>query len=122
MPSRRASPTLAPVANPGVGIEKAFARIGVWVQEDFAHSERFPVLAQAAPGEVATALPAAALEGPASFAQIFEAFERVALPGITHWNHPRLFAYFVTSVDSSAEPSAILAETLAATCLGCAST
>ncbi len=33
------------------------------------------------------------------------------LPGITHWNHPRFFAYFATS----AAPVAVLAEALAAT-------
>src|SRR4029077_20577314 len=25
---------------------------------------------------------------------IFEDFERLVLPGITHWNHPRFFVYF----------------------------
>src|SRR4029077_10540148 len=25
---------------------------------------------------------------------IFEDFERLVLPGITHWKHPRFFAYF----------------------------
>ena len=37
--------------------------------------------------------------------------DRVLLPGITHWNHPRFFAYF--SITAS-EPG-ILAELLAAT-------
>jgi aromatic-L-amino-acid/L-tryptophan decarboxylase len=37
--------------------------------------------------------------------------ERVLLPGVTHWQHPRYFAYFATS----ASEAAILAELLAAT-------
>jgi aromatic-L-amino-acid decarboxylase len=40
-----------------------------------------------------------------------EDFERIVVPGMTHWNHPRFFAYFATS----AHPSAIAAEALAAT-------
>ncbi len=41
---------------------------------------------------------------------IFEDFERVILPGITHWNHPRFLAYFA----NTSSPPAVLAELLAA--------
>ncbi len=37
-------------------------------------------------------------------------FQRIVLPGITHWNSPRFFAYFATS----AAPVAVAAEALAA--------
>src|SRR5260221_7274149 len=37
-------------------------------------------------------------------------FERVLVPGLTHWNHPGFLAYFATS----ASPPGILAEFLAA--------
>ena len=45
------------------------------------------------------------------FERIFDDFERIVVPGTTHWNHPRFFAYFATS----AAPAAVLAEALAAT-------
>ena len=41
---------------------------------------------------------------------IFEDFERVILPGITHWNHPRFLAFFA----NTSSPPAVLAELLAA--------
>ncbi|MGA2758912.1 MAG: pyridoxal-dependent decarboxylase, partial [Candidatus Cybelea sp.] len=42
--------------------------------------------------------------------EIFADFERIVVPGTTHWNHPRFFAYFATS----SAPVAIAAEALAA--------
>ena len=70
-----------------------------------------PVLAQVRPGEVRERLPAAPPEEPEPFADVLRDLDDVLLPGITHWQHPRYFAYSATS---SAEP-AILAEMLAAT-------
>lgn len=62
------------------------------------------------PGDVAGALPGSAPERPEPFDAIMNDFERIVVPGITHWNHPRFFAYFATS----AAPAAVAAEALAA--------
>jgi aromatic-L-amino-acid decarboxylase len=62
------------------------------------------------PGEVAAALPADHPEQPEAMQRILDDFERVIVPGITHWNHPSFFAYF--SISSSAP--GILGELLAA--------
>jgi aromatic-L-amino-acid decarboxylase len=70
-----------------------------------------PVLAQVAPGEIRARLPATAPDQPEPFSAVLEDLDRVLLPGITHWQHPRFFAYFA---NSASEP-AILAELLAAT-------
>jgi aromatic-L-amino-acid/L-tryptophan decarboxylase len=53
-----------------------------------------PVLAQVLPGDIRRSLPLAAPEQGEGLDVIFEDFERLILPGITHWNHPRFFAYF----------------------------
>jgi aromatic-L-amino-acid decarboxylase len=71
----------------------------------------FPVLASVAPGEIRKRLPARAPEEPEPFSAVLRDLDEVLLPGITHWQHPRYFAYFATA---SSEP-AILAELLAAT-------
>jgi len=70
-----------------------------------------PVLAQVAPGEIIARLPDAAPEQGEPFADVLRDLDEVLLPGVTHWQHPRYFAYFATS---ASEP-AILAELLAAT-------
>ncbi len=85
-------------------------RIVDWLAEYFASPDRYPVLSQVAPGDVAHALPAAAPEQGEPFDAIFEDFERVIVPGLTHWNHPGFFAYFAISGSGPG----VLAEMLAA--------
>ena len=82
-----------------------------WIDEYFAHPERFRVLPDVRPGDVIAALPASAPEQAEPFERIVDDFERIIVPASTHWNHPRFFAYFATS----AAPAAIAAEALAAT-------
>ena len=56
------------------------------------------------PGEIAAALPAHAPEDPEPFDAIMADFERVLVPGLTHWNHPRFFAYFAISASPPGHP------------------
>ena len=90
--------------------EEDFVRVGAWIEQYFEHPERYAVLPSVRPGEIAAALPHDAPEGPEPFEQILADFDRLIVPGITHWNHPRFFAYFATS----AAPVAVAAEALAA--------
>src|SRR5688572_30317096 len=69
-------------------------RLVDWVADYFSSVELYPVLARVQPGEIQNALPAEAPERGESFDQILSDFERVLMPGITHWNHPGFFAYF----------------------------
>ena len=70
-----------------------------------------PVLAQVEPGEIRARLPASPPELGEPFADVLRDLDEILLPGITHWQSPRFFAYFA---GSAAEPG-ILAELLAAT-------
>ena len=76
-----------------------------------------PVRAQTRYGEIAAQLPKTAPEGPEAMEQIFGDFEKIVMPGMTHWQHPRFFAYF----PANASPPSMLAEflvtTLAAQCM-----
>lgn len=107
---RRAHPTDCGVKQ-RAAIEEDFARVGAWIDHYFEHPEQFRVLPDVRPGEIAARLPASPPEMPESFGSIMDDFESIIVPGMTHWNHPRFFAYFATS----AHPSAIAAEALAAT-------
>jgi aromatic-L-amino-acid decarboxylase len=69
-------------------------RVVDWIAEYLAHPERVPVLARVKPGEVRAALPPAAPEAPESLDAILADFDRLIVPGLTHWNHPGFFAYF----------------------------
>ena len=68
-----------------------------WIASYLSHSERHPVLSRVAPGEIREALPRTPPESGVPFDEIFGDFERLLLPGITHWNHPGFFAYFAIS-------------------------
>ncbi len=82
-----------------------------WMADYMANVEEYPVRAQTKPGEVAARLP----ESPPVAAEPLDAvmadFERDILPGITHWQHPRFFAYF----PANNSPPSVLAEMLTAT-------
>ena len=81
-----------------------------WIADYLAHPERYPVLSRSRPGEIAAQLPQKAPEAAESMASILADFERVIMPGITHWNHPGFHAYF----SISASGPGILGEMLTA--------
>ena len=91
-------------------VRAAFERAARWIDDYYREPERYPVLSRAKPGEVRASLAAAAPECGEPFDRIFDDFEALVLPGITHWNHPRFFAYF----SISATPIAVVAEALVA--------
>ena len=68
-----------------------------WIADYLVGSERYPVLARVAPGDVRDALPATAPEHGEPFDDIFADFERVLVPALTHWNHPGFFGYFAST-------------------------
>jgi aromatic-L-amino-acid decarboxylase len=88
----------------------AFERAAHWIDDYYRDPGRYPVLSRAKPGDLHRALPTDAPEEAESFETIFADFERLVIPGITHWNHPRFFAYF----SISATPAAVVAEALVA--------
>ncbi len=87
-----------------------FARVAAWIDTYFSETRSYRVLSQAQPGDLIAALPAEPPREGESFDAIFADFEQHIVPGLTHWNHPRFFAYFAIS----AAPVAVLAEALAA--------
>jgi aromatic-L-amino-acid decarboxylase len=68
-----------------------------WIAEYLEHPEKYPVLSQVSPGEITARLPTEAPEDPESFGAIMADFERVLVPGLTHWNHPSFLAYFAST-------------------------
>jgi aromatic-L-amino-acid decarboxylase len=81
-----------------------------WIANYLEHSEQYPVLSRVKPGEIAAALPDHAPEDSEPFDAIMADFERVIVPGLTHWNHPGFMAYFAIT----ASAPGVLAEFLSA--------
>lgn len=82
-----------------------------WAAGYLERVRELPVLAQVQPGEIAARLPVSAPDQGEEFDAILRDLDQVLLSGVTHWQHPRYFAYF----PSGASEPAILAELLAAT-------
>ena len=85
-------------------------RAAQWGAGYLATLEERPVRAQTRPGEIAAMLPAAPPEAPDDMETIFADFERIVPGGMTHWQHPRFFAYF----PANAAPASMIAENLTA--------
>ena len=65
-----------------------------WIADYRATVESRTVMAQSAPGEIKAMLPLAPPKQGEPFAAIAADIDRVVMPGITHWQHPRFFGYF----------------------------
>jgi aromatic-L-amino-acid decarboxylase len=81
-----------------------------WVADYLERLREFPVLAQVEPGEIRSRLPTEPPEAPEPFQAILGDIDEALMDGVTHWQSPRYFAYFV----STASEAGILAEMLAA--------
>ncbi len=80
-----------------------------WSAEYLNTIENYPVRAQTAPGDIAKQIPDSPPEASETMESIMEDFKRIVPDGMTHWQHPRFFAYF----PSNAAPAAMIAEQLA---------
>jgi len=69
---------------------------------------QYPVMARTAPGEIKAALPVEPPPAGESFDAILADFERIVLPGLSHWQHPNFFGYF----PSNGELSSVLGDYL----------
>lgn len=80
-----------------------------WAHDYHASLRDRPVRAPLTPGAIAAQLPEKPPENPEDPEAIFADFARIIPPGLTHWQHPRFFAYF----PANASPASMLAEQLA---------
>jgi aromatic-L-amino-acid decarboxylase len=81
-----------------------------WVVDYLEDVGRHPVRPTLKPGDIVKQLPPEAPPDGEPMEQIFADFQKIILPGITHWQHPSWFAYF--SANNS--PPSVLAELLTA--------
>ena len=93
------------------------AKISQWAADYHKNLRDRPVRAQTAPGDVAALLEHSAPETPQSMEEIMADFERVVMPGMTHWQHPRFFAYFPANAAPPSMLAEILVSTIAAQCM-----
>ena len=81
-----------------------------WVASYLERIDELPVLSQVEPGEIRAALPSSPPDDPEPFSAVLRDLDAVLMPGLTHWQSSRFFAYFATT---ASEPG-VLAELLIA--------
>jgi aromatic-L-amino-acid decarboxylase len=81
-----------------------------WIADYFENIEKLPVLSPLEPGDVKKNIPAAPPAKGEAMEGIFRDFERILMPGVTHWQHPGWFAYF----PANNSPASVLGEFLTA--------
>ena len=87
------------------------SHISQWAADYHETLRERSVRAQVQPGEISAQLPAHPPETGEPMDAVMADFERIVMPGITHWQHPRFFAYF----PANAAPPSMLAEMLVST-------
>ena len=65
-----------------------------WIADYYSRIESFPVLSRAKPGEVRASLPADPPAKGEPMETMLRDFEKLILPGITHWQSPNFYAFF----------------------------
>ena len=84
-------------------------RAADWAHDYHATLRDRPVRAPLTPGATASQIAPAPPEDAENMEEIFADFARIIPGGLTHWQHPRFFAYF----PANASPASMLAEQLA---------
>ncbi len=90
-------------------LKKWSARAADWLHDYHKGLRARPVRPALSPGDVARTLPREPPEAPEPMERIFADFETIVPDAMTHWQHPRFFAYF----PANAAPASMLAEQLA---------
>lgn len=68
-----------------------------WITDFLTKVKNLPVSPDVRPGDIARLLPNASPPNGEAMAEILADIDRVLMPGMVHWNHPRFFGYFTTS-------------------------
>ncbi len=74
--------------------EKWAKQIVEWISQYYQTIETYPVKPKVTPNTILEKLPINPPSQSESFEEIFNDFSKIILPAITHWQHPRFFAYF----------------------------
>jgi aromatic-L-amino-acid decarboxylase len=79
--------------------------------------ESYPVKSKVKPGEILAQLPLVPPAGSEDMSQIMDDFDKIIMPGITHWQSPDFFAYFPANGSFPSILAEMLTASLGAQCM-----
>jgi aromatic-L-amino-acid decarboxylase len=88
-----------------------------WMADYLEEVENLPVKSPVKPGEIYAQIPNSPPAEGEPMDRIFKDFERIILPGMTHWQSPNYFAYFTANSSYPSLLAEMLTSTLAAQCM-----
>jgi len=88
-----------------------------WMADYMSSVVDYPVRSQVKPGDIEAQLSESPPEYGEPFETIFKDFCSIVMPGITHWQHPRFFAYFPANSSPPSVLGEMIISTLAAQCM-----
>lgn len=88
-----------------------------WISDYYENIEEYPVKSQVAPGDIFKQIPDSAPASGESMDDIWNDFQKIILPGITHWQHPGFMAYFPANTSYPSLLAEMLTSALGAQCM-----
>lgn len=88
-----------------------------WMVDYLGDIEKYPVKSNVLPGDILEQLPDLPPEDSETIETIFNDFQNIILPGITHWQSPNFFAYFPANSSFPSLLAEMLTATLGAQCM-----
>jgi len=88
-----------------------------WLANYFENIEEYHVLSDSRPGEIFSKLPNLPPEESESMNKIMDDFNKIIMPGITHWQHPSFHGYFPANNSYPSILAEILTSGIGAQCM-----
>ncbi len=88
-----------------------------WMADFFKEVEHLPVKSQVNPGDIYRQIPESPPLESESIDRIMEDFQKIILPGMTHWQSPNFFAYFPANSSYPSVLGEMLTAALGAQCM-----
>ncbi len=92
-------------------------RLVDWMADYLHEIEQLPVKSRKQPYEVFRQLPEHPPAESRPFEETVEDFQKIIMPGMTHWQHPKFFAYFPANSSYPSVLGEMLTATLGAQCM-----
>ncbi|MCD4736903.1 MAG: aspartate aminotransferase family protein, partial [Bacteroidales bacterium] len=88
-----------------------------WIADYYGNIENYPVKSLVTPGDILKQLPDHPPVSGENMEDIFDDFQTIVLPGITHWQSPDFFAYFPANGSFPSLLAEMLTAALGAQCM-----
>ncbi len=97
--------------------EKSAQEVIAWIQKYYKEIENFPVKSQVRHRDIFNKLPGIPPENPEAFENIMDDLNSIIMPGITHWQSPKFFAYFPANSSYPSLLAEMVISAIAAQCM-----